>query len=111
MEKFIKTDGYIDLIPNTREYAYQPYETARYVNANIVSYFEFTTEENKAAVAFCVMSNSDLNPETEYISFDVDYFKQLAEITDTEPMIHLGKSFKKMSGKGLNADEENTYFI
>lgn len=97
MEKFIKTDGYIDLIPETHTYAYHPYEATRYINANLIAYFEFTTEEDKVAVAFCVMNNSDLNPETEYISFDVDYFRQLAGITYTEMDIKHGKSFSKKS--------------
>lgn len=97
MNKFIKTDGYIDLIPDTRTYAYHPYEATRYINANLVSYFEFTTEEDKVAVAFCVTNNSDLNMKTEYISFDVDYFRQLAGSTDNELTIHHGKSFNKIS--------------
>ena len=84
MKKFIKTTGYIGLMPNTREYAYQPYETAIYVNADMVSCFEFTTEEGREAVAFCVMNNSDMDPKREFISFDVTYFKQLAGITDNE---------------------------
>ena len=98
MSKYIKADGFLD----SDETDYTPYKTSVYINPDYIVRFKFTTLADEEVVFFYPTEPSGLRTYMPMVSYDVDSFKQLAEITDTEPVIHLGKSFKKMSGKDLN---------
>ena len=105
MSKFVQTKGFMQADGVT----YRAYLNPMYLNTDFIVRFEFTTIDGQEAVSIYTSEPSRLRGDCSSISFDVDYFKQLTGIIDEEePTIHHGKSFKKMSGKGLEADEENT---
>ena len=105
MSKFVQTTGFMKADGVT----YRAYPNPMYLNTDYIVRFTFTTVDGKEAVSIDTSEPSGLRVDCNSISFDVDYFKQLAgKIDDKEPSVHHGMSFKKMSGKGLSVYEENT---